>query len=379
MLRMALAAMLLSSLTISASVAPPNVEGCLGVVVGFAWTPAMAGEGDTKELLWRECQVRCSAVVGCARFTYFQDQTCQLHSVYAIHKVPAANAISGMPTCGASSNFWNTDNPLATVTGFPLSTSQFGLAEVVSAPGDVAQPMGAAPIYIMHSEGEGSPPTDTREAEDRTGIPIPDGSTNSWNSGKEAKSSTSHQVFSWWMPIVGLAVVGSCIFAFTAIRRCQTEEEGNEVTDEERLGEQMLKRHRGPTRGAPLDEEVMDYEYPDAQKIKWYPNIYRTPSIVEGLSPAGWKGSVETLVSTAGSSQVGHAIQRPAADELRNAIWRCKVGDTVEVFSKSAGTWLPCTVEDVDQHRMTVVHGSLTRRINMLASDLHENFRLVQH
>lgn len=53
-----------------------------------------------------------------------------------------------------------------------------------------------------------------------------------------------------------------------------------------------------------------------------------------------------------------------------------KVGDAVEVFSKSAGKWLHSKVESLDDSCLTVTSGDLQRRINPKDKGLHEYVRI---
>jgi hypothetical protein len=138
------------------------------------------------------------------------------------------------------------------------------------------------------------------------------------------------------------------------------------------------------------EEEVI---YPEQTQIKWYPNIERHPSIVQEFLPKGLQDSVNTELTSAATSAVSSntlgattrasSMQSSArSDQSHRSLtvsWHCRVGDSVEVFSKGAGKWIRCQVVSIHGSRMTVAHGNNTRRINLKDKDLTSYFRLVTH
>jgi len=66
-------------------------------------TPAMYGQGKTKEVSSIECQKRCQNAPGCKSFSYYTSKSCYLHDDQAILKADSGT-ITGPQSCADSSN-----------------------------------------------------------------------------------------------------------------------------------------------------------------------------------------------------------------------------------------------------------------------------------
>jgi len=298
-----------------------SLDGCLGVAAGAAWQPALPGTSISMEVGWQFCQGRCGLTLGCAHFTFIQNGTCSLHGGKALLRAEVL-AISGPPACGLQSM-----GPLKAVrvVAPPTSLPQVAPDEAVS----------------------------------------PDGVFLPWK-------TLSALLFLACLLCAGLAFCALWLYA-------KARNEDADDVQEKGLRTRVSDFH--------LEEEVI---YPENTQIKWYPNLERHPSFVEELLPKGLKVSVDSFSaassSTLGAStQCGTSVQsstHSGSDRSHRSLrmsWHCRVGDSVEVFSKGARKWIRCQVVSIDGSRMTVAHGNNTRRINLRDRELNSYFRLVTH
>jgi len=309
----------------SAIAGQTDLEGCLGVVAGEAWKPAMLGATVSTEISWRLCQTRCGLTLACAHFTFTQNGMCTLHDNKATVFLKA-QAISGPSVCGGL---------LSLVPPPALVSIQSDLHATVP-PAPLPAPL---------------PP----QATDKKGLLLP------------------------WKALCAVLLLGCLLLA--AVAACALWLYFK--TKSEDVGDVQENRERWLPRGS-LEEEVI---YPSQTQIRWYPNLEEHPSFVEELLPMGLKGSVGNVLSSPASASTfnattgrGNRVQSSArSDRSLTLSWHCRVGDFVEVFSKGAGKWVRCQVVCIHGSRMTVAHGSSTRRINLRDRDLNSYFRLVTH
>jgi hypothetical protein len=327
-----------------------NFEGCVGVVAGEAWQPAMLGATASSEVSWRLCQMRCGLTPACARFTFAQNGMCSLHDSTATVFLNALS-ISGPSVCGALLNMQQE----ATADALPVPQPKL-----------LALPSGVLPAPAPAPLPASSP-------SHATGNQVGDASE---------KTVTSEGLFLSWKALCVLLLLGCLLLA--AVAACAlwlyAKAKSEDVDDVEE------NRERWMPRGSDLhlEEEVI---YPSQTQIRWYPNLEQHPSFVEELLPMGLKGSVGNVLSSATSSgtlgattQRGNSVQSSArSDRSLTLSWHCRVGDFVEVFSKGSGKWVRCQVVGIRGSRMTVAHGSSTRRINLRDGNLNSYFRLVTH
>lgn len=322
----------------------------------------MRGATISTEVSWRVCQSRCSLTPACTRFTFTQNGTCSLHDNTATVFL-TVQAISGPSVCGAL-----------------LSMHQEATADVsvpqpllVAAPS--SPPARAMPPAPLPAPSPPLPPAP---------LPAPSPPQTAGNQLRDVRKKaavTSDGLFLSWRTLSVLLLLGCLLFA--AVAACAlwlyAKARSEDVDDIE-------ERERWLPRGSDLhlEEEVI---YPSETQVRWYPNLEQHPSFVEELLPMGFKASVGNVLSSAGSSSSLNAtnpragvVQSSArSDRSLTLSWHCRVGDFVEVFSKGAGKWVRCQVVGIHGSRMTVAHGSSTRRINLRDRDLNSYFRLVTH
>mmetsp|Transcript_130907 Transcript_130907/g.261157 ORF Transcript_130907/g.261157 Transcript_130907/m.261157 type:complete len:362 (+) Transcript_130907:46-1131(+) len=328
-----------------------DVEGCFGVMAGEAWRPAMHGATNSTEVSWRLCQARCGLTPACARFTFAQSGACSLHDSTATVFAQALS-ISGPSMCGSIFNMQH-----ATTADVP-PVPQPKLLSFPSIPPE-----------------KNAPPTPLP-------APSPPQAIGNQVGDVGEQTITSKGLFVSWKTLSALLLLGCLLLGAVAAcalwlyARARSEDADDDKDD----------RERWPGRGSDLhlEEEVI---YPSQTQIRWYPNLEHHPSFVEELLPMGLKGSVGNVVSPAARSstmgaktQRGSSVQPSARSERSLTLsWHCRVGDFVEVFSKNAGKWVRCQVVGIHGSRMTVAHGSSTRRIDLRDKDLNSYFRLVTH
>jgi len=329
-----------------------GLDGCLGVVAGEAWEPALPGTSTSVEVGWQICQTKCSVTPECARFTFLQNGTCSLHGSKALLYAEVL-AISGPPACGEMANMQQ-PMPLPPAAAMSPSQTQPGLSTPQAMTKQLLGPLGTVGVV--------PPPT---------GLPrmAPDEQVS------EDGLFLSWKALSALLLLACLLCAGLACCALWLYAKVRTE-------DADDSQEKGLR-----TRGSDfhLEEEVI---YPEQTQIRWYPNIERHPSFVEDLLPKGLKASVDSS-SAASSSTLGATTQRGTSmqsstrsDRSHRSLtvsWHCRVGDSVEVFSKGAAKWIRCEVVSINGSRMTVAHGNSTRRINLRDRNLNSYFRLVTH
>jgi len=333
-----------------------SLDGCLGVAAGEALKPAMPGTSNTMEISWHVCQARCSLTWECAGFTFLQNGTCSLHGSSAILHTKVL-AISGPPACGSASAD-AMPVPQAAVASLP----QVMLAPL-QLPG-LLTPQTTNKQLLGHVETASMVPLPTTLPQVGPAEPDPpDGIFLTWK-------ELSALLLLACLLCAGLAFCALWLYAQAK------HEDADDVQD------------RGfKTRGSDLhlEEEVI---YPEQTQIRWYPNLERHPSFIEELMPRGLRASVDSpATSDASASTLGATNQRggsvqPSSRSGRShrsltLSWHCRVGDSVEVFSKCAGKWVRCQIVSIHGSRMTVADGGNTRRINLRDRDLNSYFRPV--
>jgi len=328
-----------------------SLDGCLGVVAGEAWEPALPGTSISMEVGWQICQGRCGLTLGCARFTFLQNGTCSLHGSKALLRSEVL-AISGPPACGQM--------------GHMLQSMPLLRAAVVSPPqlSGLPMPQATSTQLLGHLRAVSVVPPPTSLPQVAPHEPVsPDGVFLPWK-------TLSALLLLACLLCAGLAFCALWLYA-------KARNEDADDVQEKGLTTRVSDFH--------LEEEVI---YPEQTQIRWYPNLERHPSFVEELLPKGLKASVDSSSAASSSTlgattQCGTSVQSSTrSDRSHRSLrmsWHCRVGDSVEVFSKGAGQWIRCQVVSIDGSRMTVAHGNNTRRINLRVSELNSYFRLVTH
>jgi len=351
---------------------PTSLDGCLGVVAGEAWTPAMPGTGITTEVSWRVCQTRCGVTPACARFTFLQNGSCSLHGSKASLRAEVL-AISGPSACGGLVDM---QQSVAAADVMPVPR----VAAFVSPPQVTAAPLQMPGLLIS--------PATTKQllgSHSTVASVVPPPNPLPQQVGDEQVSSDG--VFLSWKALSALLLLACLLcagLAFCALW-LYAKERSEDADDVPEKGKRLRDTDFH------LEEEVI---YPTQTQIRWYPNLERHPSFVEDLLPKGLRASVDTELTSAATSQassntfgagtqhVGSVQSSTRSDRSHRSLtlsWHCRVGDSVEVFSKGAGKWIRCQVISIHGSRMTVAHGNNTRRIDLRDRDLHSYFRLKTH
>lgn len=395
----------------SASVSPPQLDGCVGVAIGTAWRPSL--NAATNEMDWHQCQVRCSVTPACAHFSYLRDGTCHLQALSA-RNLSEADAVSGPPTCGAPPEYWSPPRAPSVPRSSVAQPNGLSTVTAVLSPASRAGDIPAAPqlgppamLPEAHAEAAGrgasptaptAPPSGPPGAPASSSLRAQRGQALAGPAARPTEAEGAAGVGSWWRGCVALLIAGGAIYALLWLAwRCHNDGDSAGFDDEGETRRSRLeakdRTHRSVAiepeilypvdvvRGAQLEKEVI---YPQTEQVRWHPTILRHPSVIGELSSNGWQASVSGFVNasrddaaTQRTASAGTAYSRVGSATPRAG--NCKVGDTVEVFSKGAGTWLRCRVAKIEGRRMTVTHGDMTRRINLEAEDLHEHFRLLTH
>lgn len=112
------------------------------------------------------------------------------------------------------------------------------------------------------------------------------------------------------------------------------------------------------------------------KKVRQVENVENAFTVCTGAGASDLKGAVEAVKFRASSDDT-ESSRPPTTDSSRPPTATYSVGDSVQIFSKSAGEWVDGEVTQVESsgQEVTVEYGDRSRIVDLNAEKLHEYFR----